>query len=105
MLASERAYNRETIKDERDHATLKIGQIIDRQETLFKALCSRIQDLEASDRNQQQILERILKLEQKIETTSRAINTALEILEESIANVNLKNQTKNILPRKTSLQA
>ena len=100
MLASERAYNRETIKDERDHATLKIGRIIDNQETMFKALCSRIQDLEASDRNHQQILERILKLEQKIETTTTTMNTALEILEESIANVNLKTQTKILYQEK-----
>ena len=77
-----------------------IGRIIDNQETLFKALSSRIQDLEASDKNQHQMLERISKLEQKIEATTTTMNTALEILEESIANVNLKTQTKILYQEK-----
>ena len=100
ILESERTHTRDTLKAERDHATFKIGQIIESQETINKALHSRIQDLEASDKNQQQILKRIVNLEQKIETTTKTVNTALEILEEAIANVNLKTQTKILYQEK-----
>ena len=100
ILESERTHTRDTLKAERDHTTYKIGQIIESQETINKALHSRIQDLEASDKNQQQILKRIVNLEQKIETTTKTVNTALEILEEAIANVNLKTQTKILYQEK-----
>ena len=100
ILATERAYTRDTFKAERDHATLKIGRVIENQETIFKALSCRIQDIEASDKNQQHILERISKLEQKTEATTTKINNALEILEESITNVNLKTHTKILYQEK-----
>ena len=96
ILASERQHTHDSIKAERDHNTLKLAKVLKYNETVTNTLLNRIEKLENALINQDEIVERITNLENTLASTNKNISDSLDILEETIANVNLRANTNNI---------
>ena len=90
----------DSIISEREHTTLKLMKVIEGYQSTTRILSDRIANLETASANNDDILERINVVEDKLNTTTKAINVSLEILEDAIANVNLQAHTKNLYQEK-----
>ena len=100
---SEREYTNEAFKSEREHTTTKISLLVTSPETKFRALTDAIVQVADKNDSEKQAVddptlsfhERITTLEEKLITCDDNVKTAVDILEEAIADVSLKTLTQN----------